>query len=946
MFAIHDHKDDATHLKVYLDEVPIEMLLDTGAALSIINTETFRRIQQHSSTASLRPSQARLQTYTGQPIPVLGAAEFTVRYGTTEASLSAQVVDGAGPNLLGRDWLNRLGVTPGHVNLVEHDTKLKEVLDRHADVFDGGLGCLKDVQIDLTMDEKVKPKFFKPRTVPFVWKAKVEEELTRLEQQGIISPVKHSQWAAPIVPVPKKDGSVRICGDFKVTVNQASLTEQYPLPRAEDLFADLSGGKYFTKLDLSNAYLQLPLSNAAKKYVTINTHKGLFQYNRLPFGIASAPAIFQRTMETLLRGQAGVSVYVDDILVTGATVEEHLRNLDAVLGILENAGLRLNKSKCFFLRSRIEYLGHIIDGDGLHPTDEKVTALKEAPPPTNLTELRSFLGIVNYYAKFLPNLATTLTPLYRLLHKNTRWVWTDQQERAFQQAKEALQTDSVLAHYDSTKPLLLACDASEYGIGAVLSHILEDGQEKPIAYTSRTLNSAERGYSQLEREGLAIVHAVKKFHNYIYGRRFTIESDHQPLSHLFSESKGIPVMASARIQRWALTLAAYQYNIRYKPGKTLNNADALSRLPRPVTTTDDCSPAEHTHLICHLSSTSIDAGRIKQWTARDPLLSQVLRYVQTGWPNELPDEKYKPFVSRKDELSSLNGCILWGSRIVIPPQGRTFALQELHDTHPGCSKMKSLARNYIWWPHMDAAIEATVKECQTCQQSRPSPPIAPLHPWEWPSQPWSRIHLDFAGPFKGSMYLVLVDAHSKWMDVHPMQSITSAKTIEKLRIIFANHGLPHKVVTDNGPSFTSAEFRDFMTNNGIVHIKSAPYHPATNGLAERAVQTFKKGISGGAVQEKISKFLFMYRVTPHSVIGVPPSELLHGRRLRCRLDNWYPDISQKVGNLQDKQKQTHDKASPQRSFSVGDLVFAENFTGTPPRWLPGTVVMVTGPLSY
>ena len=421
-------------------------------------------------------------------------------------------------------------------------------------------------------------------------------------------------------------------------------------------------------------------------------------------------------------------MYVDDILVTGATVEEHLWNLDAVLGILENAGLRLNKSKCFFLRSSIEYLGHIIDGDGLHPTDEKVTALMEAPPPTNLTELRSFLGIMNYYAKFLPNLATTLTPLYRLLHKNTRWVWTDQQERAFQQAKEALQTDSVLAHYDSTKPLLLACDASEYGIGAVLSHILEDGQEKPIAYTSRTLNSAERGYSQLEREGLAIVHAVKKFHNYIYGRRFTIESDHQPLSHLFSESKGIPVMASARIQRWALTLAAYQYNIRYKPGKTLNNADALSRLPRPVTTTDDCSPAEHTHLICQLSSTSIDVGRIKQWTARDPLLSQVLRYVQTGWPNELPDEKYKPFVSRKDELSSLNGCILWGSRIVIPPQGRTFALQELHGTHPGCSKMKSLARNYIWWPHMDAAIEATVKECQTCQQSRPSPPIAPLHP--------------------------------------------------------------------------------------------------------------------------------------------------------------------------------------------------------------------------
>jgi hypothetical protein len=172
----------------------------------------------------------------------------------------------------------------------------------------------------------------------------------------------------------------------------------------------------------------------------------------------------------LLRGKAGVSVYVDDMLVTGATVKEHLKKLDAVLDILEKAGLRLNKSKCFFLRSCIEYLGHVIDGDGLHPTDEKIAALKEAPPPTNLTELRSFLGIVNYYAKFLPNLATMLTPLYRLLHKNARWVWTDQQERAFQHAKEALQADSVLAHYNSTKPLLLACDTSEYGIGAVLSH--------------------------------------------------------------------------------------------------------------------------------------------------------------------------------------------------------------------------------------------------------------------------------------------------------------------------------------------------------------------------------------------------------------------------------------------------------------------------------------------
>ena len=948
LYTIRDETDEPTRLTVYLNEFPIEMILDTGASLSIINQATFHELQQHSPDVLLTPSTARLQTYTGEPILILGFTQLSVRYGTAEAYLPVQVVDGVGPNLMGRDWLSNLKVTGGRVNLVEHD-QLKEVLDKHEAVFDGSLGCLKGVKVDLIVDDKVKPKFLKPRTVPFTLRDKVEKELNRLEQQGIISPVQHSQWAAPIVPVVKKEGSVRICGDFKTTVNQACLADSYPLPRADELFSDLSGGKYFTKLDMSNAYLQLPLSDSSKQLVTINTHKGLFQYNRLPFGIASAPAIFQRTMETLLRGLKGVSVYMDDILVTGATIEEHLQNLEAVLDRLEKAGLRLNKTKCSFLASRIDFLGHTIDEKGLHPTDEKVAALKEAPTPTNVTELRSFLGIVNYYGKFLPHLSTKLSPLYNLLHKNKKWMWTDKQDKAFQLAKEALQTDSVLVHYDSTKPLLLACDASEYGIGAVLSHIMDDGQEKPIAYASRTMNAAERRYSQLEREGLAIVFGVKKFHNYIYGRLFTIESDHQPLSHLFSETKGIPVMASSRIQRWALTLAAYQYNIRYKSGKTLNNADALSRLPRPITTAYVDAPAELTHLVCHLSSTSINAGSIKEWTAKDPLLSQVLRYIQTGWPNHPLGEDFKPFTSRKSELSTLDGCILWGSRVVIPPQGRTLALQELHETHPGCSKMKSLARNYIWWPKMDATIEDTVKQCQTCQESRPSPPSAPLHPWEWPSQPWSRIHLDYAGPFLGSMYLILVDAHSKWMDVHPMQSITSAKTIEKLRIIFANHGLPHKVVTDNGPSFTSAEFRDFMTANGIVHIKSAPYHPSTNGLAERAVQTFKQGISrieGSTTQEKISKFLFKYRITPHSVTGVPPSELLLGRRLRCRLDTWHPDISQRVEHQQRRQKQAHDCATPQRSFNVGDLVFAENFTGTPPKWLPGTVVTVTGPLSY
>jgi hypothetical protein len=741
-----------------------------------------------------------------------------------------------------------------------------------------------------------------------------------------------------------------LCGDYKVTANKAVLIETYPLPRVDELVTDLAGGKSFTKLDMSNAYLQLPLDEQSKEYLVINTHKGLFKYNRLPFGVSSAPAIFQRCMDTLLQGLPGVSVYLDDILVTGRTTEEHLQNLEAVLCRLKEAGLHLNKAKCMFMRPSIDYLGHVIDEKGRHPTAEKVQAIKEAPTPKDVTQLRSFLGILTYYGKFLPNLSSNLKPLYNLLGKHKKWSWGEEQDKAFQQAKEALQADSLLVHFDPEKPLVLACDASDYGIGAVLSHTMEDGQERPIAYTSRTLSAAEKRYSQLDKEALAIVSGVKKFHNYLYGRHFTIQSDHQPLSYLFNEQKGIPQLASSRIQRWALMLSAYRYSIRYKSGKTLSNADALSRLPQPVSASNSDTPADLELLVNHLSTTCICAANIKEWTSKDPILSQVLRFVLSGWPAKSPNKDFAPYFTKKNELSVLDGCLLWGSRVIVPPPGRKGVLEELHETHPGVSKMKSLARSYIWWPHMDSEIEHLVRTCNVCQESRPSPAPAPLHPWVWPEKPWSRLHLDFAGPYCGSMFLVLVDAHSKWMDVVIMKNITTTTTIEKLRTIFATHGIPRKIVTDNGPSFTSHQFKEFMSQNGILHITSAPYHPSTNGLAERAVQSFKLGLkrtSGDSMQDRLSKYLFKYRITPHSTTGVPPAELLMGRRLLSRMDLLYPEVSQKVEKQQLKQKLCHDNTKALRSFQAGELVFAENFADSPQqKWLAGKVLTSTGPLSY
>ena len=325
---------------------------------------------------------------------------------------------------------------------------------------------------------------FRPRSVPYALREVIEKDLERLELLGVIEKVNHSDWAAPIVPVPKADHSVRLCGDYKVTINPMLQVDQFPLPKPEDLFATLAGGEKFTKLDLSHAYQQVLLEPESRKYVTINTHKGLYQYNRLPFGVASAPAVFQQTM-----------------------VFDHLHSY----------GVRLKKKKCFFMQPSVEYLGYLVDAEGLHATPQKVDAIVNAPRPKNTQELRSVLGLANYYGKFIRNLAEITHPLNTLLRKNTRWKWSQECEQSFQKLKQRLGSTEVLVHYDAKLPLKLECDASSYGVGAVISHVLPDGSERPIAYASRTMTQSEMNYSQIEKEALALIVGVKNFTNICTG---------------------------------------------------------------------------------------------------------------------------------------------------------------------------------------------------------------------------------------------------------------------------------------------------------------------------------------------------------------------------------------------------------------------------------------------
>ena len=401
----------------------------------------------------------------------------------------------------------------------------------------------------------------------------------------------------------------------------------------------------------------------------------------------------------------------------------------------------------------------------MHTSNEKVKAIDSFHMPTNKADLSVFCGMVKYYHRFLPRVSEIMTPLFALIGQNSVWKWGECENKAFLKAKELLKSNNLLIHYDASTPLFLTCDASLYGLGAVLEQKDKDGLLRPVSYASRTMAKAEENYSQTEKVGLAVVWSVSKFHKYLFGRSFEIWSDHKPLLGLIGESKAVPRIASGRIIRWSLLLAGYNYKLCYKPGCRIPNADCLSRFPKQVDVADPPKVGEEILLLDQLSLTVVRADDIRRWTDHDPVLSCVRNNILRGW-EECSSEEFRPYINRKDELTVLNGCVLWGNRVFIPPQDRESVINELHESHPGIVKMKSLARCYTWWPSMDKDLEMKGSACRKCQENRNFPMSKqPLHPWEFPSKLWSRLHIDYAGPIDGHMFLVVVDAFSKWLEV-------------------------------------------------------------------------------------------------------------------------------------------------------------------------------------
>uniref|UniRef100_A0A3P9JYQ5 Gypsy retrotransposon integrase-like protein 1 n=1 Tax=Oryzias latipes TaxID=8090 RepID=A0A3P9JYQ5_ORYLA len=603
-------------------------------------------------------------------------------------------------------------------------TRVNEVnSDPPDDVF-GEIGLLncEPVRIELT-DDAVPYSVSTPRRVPFPLLPKVEKEIKRMLNLGIIEEVPEpTDWCAPMVPAPKRNKEeVRVCVDLK-RLNKGVKRERYILPTLDDITPKLAGAKVFSTLDASSGFWQIPLDPTCQKLTTFITPMGRFCFRRLPFGITSAPEIFQRLMSNLLKDLEGTVVVMDDILVYGSNKEEHDNRLKAVLQTVKASGLKLNRAKCHFGKTELQFFGHIIGADGVKPDESKVEAIAKMSSPSNVEQLRQVLGLINYVGKFLPGLSTVLHPLTSLLRKGTAWVWDEPQERAFKKAKTMLVAAPALHYYDVNKPTVVSADASSYGLGATL---LQDhnGELMPVAFASRTLTDAEKRYSQIEKECLASVWACERFARYIQGMgNVRLQTDHKPLVPLINsyDLDKTPL----RCQRLLMRLMRFNVTAEHVPGKQLVVADTLSRHPLKDSSVPQTEKQVKAYVNTIVDSKPIKSNKleeIREATKEDTDLQKVITFTRTGWPRNMGKNStlYRFFAAR-NHLSESDGLMLYEDRIVIPSALRSGVLDQLHEGHQGLTKCRERAKLTVWWPNIGAQITSKVNSCNFCREHKPT----------------------------------------------------------------------------------------------------------------------------------------------------------------------------------------------------------------------------------
>lgn len=894
----------------------INFKLDTGAMVNVIPVNLLYKI--NINPTKIVKTTVNLCSYTQDSLPILGKVDLECHYKKNTFLITFFIVDleNSVPILglktcIDLDLIKRVDNVDKTVCIKKFSEELNCLLKKNEFIFQG-IGCLKK-PYKIELKDGAIPKVHPIRKIPFALQAKLKNVLSGLEKQKIIKKVNEStEWVNPFVIVRKPNGDLRICLD-PIEVNKWVKRHYFKIPTLEELTIKFSGAKYFTTLDATQGFLQVPLDKESTKITTFGTPWGRYCWLRMPYGLSSSPEVFQQYMTEIFGNMEGCSIYSDDIIIYADTPQKHNIILKKVLDTASSYNIKFNKSKCQFLVNKVKYMGHEISELGLQPDGSKVEAIKNMPRPENKTDLQRFLGCITYINKFIKNLSELTAPLRVLLKKDVLFVWDNNHQTAFEKIKEMVCDSHFLQFYDVNKLTTISVDASKKGMGAVL---IQEG--KPCAFASRSFTQAQENYSQIEKELVGVQFGIEKFSQFVYGKHFIVETDHRPLIHIIKKPLND---CPARLQRILIQLRKYDFELVFKPGKELILADTLSRAFENKIF-DENLDLEIDAQVClismQLNATDERIEELKNNTKEDEELSLLMQYVKKEWPNygEIPNN-LKFYYKFRGEINVINGLVYKGQKLIVPKKSRQHILEKIHYGHLGRNKCTAKARVSFFWPSMSKQIEDLVTSCYLCRTYQKTQIHEPMISHEIPDIPFNKVAADVYHLFNES-YLLVIDYYSKYVDVTNLNGdLSSQNVINKLKACFSRFGIPRVFMSDGGGEFSSYEFSKFSNEWEFQHIKSTPRYPQSNGAVERAIQT-TKSILRKCILDKKDPYLALLDLRISPIDGThSPANILMCRNLRSLLPQTNKNLKSKLYNSaqynnflkisQEKQKHYYDR---------------------------------------
>jgi len=932
-----------------IGDTVISFHIDTGAECNILDEQSFSLLRPQPR---LYPCTTVLKTYgpLNSRLPTCG--EFTTEVIGKNHSVQARFVVAKGKcgNLLSYESSVELGVV-NRINVVGCEDSYKaSMMAKFPRLFENRIGLIKDVQIKLSIDPKVRPVYQPLRPQPYHLVQPIQRCLERMEAHGLITrQFGPTPWLSNIHPVPKPGSpdEVRLTIDMRAA-NTAILRERHPMRRINDLIIKINGATHMSKLDLNCAYHQFALTEDSKQITGFITPTGAYVWNRLSFGISSAAELFQRATEDLLAGLNGCLNMSDDIFVWGASEESHDENLERVLERLESRGATLNGPKCRMKVRELVFFGVKFTPEGISVTDDKREAFVNAKEPQNALETVSFLGMAAFLDPHIINLAIVAEPLRRLTRAKAKWNWTDEQQKAFELLKASL-IKQPLAFFDLHKRTKVTVDAGPKGIAyCVTQHPYSNPDlEQLVSNGSRMLTEVEQRYCQMEREAVGVVWAFEKNHLILIGCEFDLYTDNAAVQAVLDNPYSTP---TARIRRLALRLLPYKFRVHHIKGAG-NIADYQSR--NPV----ESSCCEHERLaeeyIYMLTTACIPNALTRSEliaaTAKDVTLLEVMSAVES----RILDKQSPFFQALKDNelVRTSDGLLVRGDRVVIPVSLQQRMIDIGHTGHQGVTKTKALLKRHVWFPHIDSMVESAVRACHKCQVNTNKTSRNPLAIEPMPEGPWEMVDADFFGPLPtGNYKFVLIDRFSRFLIVRSITNLRASTVISTLDQILSEYGIMERFKSDNGSPFQSREFKAYCLKKGINHQRITPLYPAANGLAERAMKPLGESIRvigkpSLDYEEEIREHVSAYNSTPHSTTGLTPRELFfksktssvhlpvfHQKAIRDDLQSRAVENDARA-KQKSKENTDFDRNSKPHTFQIGDLVLLKqvkrNKTTTP-----------------